>query len=220
VTASPAEGCDPSSADIVPCSYDDHILTSAAVITYLINNNWNGTAFVADASINKKATAYELFQLASAALGGVALPAGITLESISALEDQLNNVFDECQVFIGYMTQEQYNALIAPCLVTRNAPASAQELVVPTELKVAAYPNPFNRSIHFNFVSPVTGKALLEMYDLVGRRIAVVFEGSVDAGMQKAIQYKVNSAQRVPMIYKLTIGDKTSFGKLLPGNTD
>jgi hypothetical protein len=92
-----------------------------------------------------------------------------------------------------------------------------QVIVIPTKLNVSAYPNPHNGTINFNFVAPVSGKASLEVYDLLGRRLALIFEGNVDAGMQKNLNYRVPSAHRTPMIYKLSIGDKTSFGKLLPG---
>ena len=104
--------------------------------------------------------------------------------------------------------------------MTTSVDRSAAGIEVPSDLKMTAYPNPYNNTISFNFTSPVSGKALLEVYDVVGKRLAIVFEGQVDAGMQKAVNYNVPSAQRVPMIYKLSIGGKTSFGKLLPGNTD
>lgn len=105
------------------------------------------------------------------------------------------------------------------CSVTTSTPGNDvwSEVVMPTELKIAAYPNPFNHTVNFNFVTPVSGKASLEIYDLIGRRLAVVFEGNVDAGMQKNISYQVPAVHRVPMIYKLSVGDKTTYGKMLPG---
>jgi hypothetical protein len=103
-------------------------------------------------------------------------------------------------------------------VITRKAPTSGQ--VQSSDLQVAAYPNPYNSSISFEFISPSTGKASLEVYDLVGRKLAVIFQGNVDAGKQRTINYKVPSAQHVPMIYKLRVGNKTTFGKLLPGNLE
>jgi hypothetical protein len=88
------------------------------------------------------------------------------------------------------------------------------------ELTLLASPNPYNSNINFNFVSPVSGVANLEIYDLMGRKLAKVFEGQVEKGIAKTIYYRVPSELRVPMIYRLTIGNKTSFGKLLPGSTD
>ena len=84
------------------------------------------------------------------------------------------------------------------------------------ELKVAAYPNPYFSTVSFKFVSPLSGQASLEVFDILGRKLAVIFEGNVDAGMERTIKYKVPSAQRVPMIYRFRVGDKISYGKLLP----
>ena len=88
---------------------------------------------------------------------------------------------------------------------------------MPKELKISAYPNPFTYIVNFNFVAPVSGKASLEIYDMVGRRLAVVFEGHIDAGMQKSIHYQVPATHRVPLVYKLSVGDKAIYGKMLPG---
>jgi hypothetical protein len=87
-------------------------------------------------------------------------------------------------------------------------------------LQVHAYPNPFNSIINFNFVSPVSGKARLEVFDLLGRKLANVYQGDVEANMQRSIPYKVPSAHMVPMIYKLTVGDRSTRGTLLPGNQE
>jgi len=83
-------------------------------------------------------------------------------------------------------------------------------------LSVRAYPNPFNRSINFNISSAAQGKATLEIFDMLGRRLALVYEGNLESGTAKTITYKVPNAQRVSMIYKLTVGSQTIYGKLLP----
>jgi|GEM_PF-6676112 len=85
------------------------------------------------------------------------------------------------------------------------------------DLRVTAYPNPFNGSVYFTFVSPVSGKALLEVYDMLGRRVATVYQGHVEAGITKNVQFTVPPINRVPLFYRLTVGDKAGYGKLLPG---
>ena len=84
------------------------------------------------------------------------------------------------------------------------------------ELGVKAFPNPFGNSVTFSFVSPKSGNALLEIYDFAGRKLGVVYQGIVGAGMQKNILYNVPSFQKVPMVYKLSVGNKFVNGKLLP----
>ena len=88
------------------------------------------------------------------------------------------------------------------------------------ELTLLASPNPFNSNINFNFVAPESGRVTLEIFDLMGRKLANIFEGQVEKGTPKTIYYRVPSELRVPMIYRLTMGSQTRFGKLLPGSTD
>jgi hypothetical protein len=85
------------------------------------------------------------------------------------------------------------------------------------ELKVTAYPNPYNDAVNFQFVSPRTGKAALEVYDVVGRRVAIIYQGQVSAGVPISVQYRVPALNRVPLVYKLSVGNRSARGKLLPG---
>jgi hypothetical protein len=85
------------------------------------------------------------------------------------------------------------------------------------DIQVRAYPNPYSSNVNFQFASPVSGKAVLEVYDMVGRKLAVVFQGYVQAGTVKTVSYTIPFSQRVPIIYKLKIGKLSGKGKLLPG---
>jgi len=83
-------------------------------------------------------------------------------------------------------------------------------------LQVKTYPNPYASLINFNVVSPVSGKASIEIYDLMGKRLAIVYQGNVDAGITNSIQYNVPAGNRVPLMYKVTVGDKSMKGMILP----
>jgi hypothetical protein len=82
---------------------------------------------------------------------------------------------------------------------------------------VTAYPNPYSTEIHFNMKTQVSGKASLVLYDLLGRKVATVFEGDLAAGFDKTVSYQPNIGKRQPLIYIFTIGDKVIQGKLIPG---
>jgi hypothetical protein len=71
--------------------------------------------------------------------------------------------------------------------------------------------------VNFIFTSPVSGTALLEVYDMLGNKLAIVYQGKVDAGVEHTILYNVPAGDRVTLIYKLSVGDKTSHAMLLPG---
>jgi hypothetical protein len=68
---------------------------------------------------------------------------------------------------------------------------------IPSELKVTAAPNPFTSVVNFSFVAPVSGKANLELYDLVGKKLAVVFSGDVKAGAVISVKHNMPGGQAV-----------------------
>jgi hypothetical protein len=103
--------------------------------------------------------------------------------------------------------------------VTFARPASEQNTLT-KDLSVSAYPNPYNSEVNFHFVSPVSGQASLEVYDVVGRRLSVVFSGRVDANIARTATYKVPALLRIPLFYRLTVDGKTVVGKVLPGDNE
>lgn len=57
----------------------------------------------------------------------------------------------------------------------------------PARLLLSAAPNPFNPSVTFTFRLPAAGDAELSIYDLRGRRVAVLVDGPVDTAERTAI---------------------------------
>jgi len=91
------------------------------------------------------------------------------------------------------------------------------KISAPTDkLMIEAFPNPFRDEINFRFTSPIKGKALLEVYDFIGRRVGVVYQGSIDANIQQQVRFPVPDAKKTALIYKLSIGTLSSRGSLLP----
>jgi hypothetical protein len=55
----------------------------------------------------------------------------------------------------------------------------------------------------------------LEIYNIAGQRIALLFSGMVDAGIPKIVQYtKGRAVANTTLVYKLTIGEKVVHGKV------
>ena len=73
-------------------------------------------------------------------------------------------------------------------------------------------------SIQFSLMSPISGLAELNLYDLSGRQLAGIYQGEWKAGDWRLITYTVKPGQFVPMIYQFRIGKETVTGKLMPGN--
>jgi len=108
-------------------------------------------------------------------------------------------------------------------LVTSNCSASALATfssIAKTSdqqsIQVKTYPNPYTSSIKFQFTSPLSGTATLEAFDLMGKKIAVIYHGKVDAGIERMVTFNVPAGNRVPMMYKLTVDGQSVRGMLLP----
>jgi len=100
-------------------------------------------------------------------------------------------------------------------LLNENTALNKPAIETVKEVQIKAYPNPFSDQVSFRFVSPVKGKAILEIYNIGGQRMAVLFNGMVDAGISKTVQYTQGKADAGgTLIYKLTIGDRVLHGKV------
>jgi hypothetical protein len=65
--------------------------------------------------------------------------------------------------------------------------------------------------------SSIAGRGSLTLYDLLGRKVATVFEGDLTAGSETKATYSLGGTKRQVLIYLFTVGDKTVQGKLIPG---
>lgn len=154
-----------------------------------------------------------LFKLANDILGGVSVP--VNCADVATAVDTYNNAFDGCRIQTGSIP-------FASSLITNSglrtgnlAAVSHPAIEAVNEVQIKAYPNPFSNELNFRFVSPVKGKARLEIYNVAGQRMALLFSGMVDAGIPKTVQYtKGRTVANTTLVYKLTIGDKVIHGKV------
>lgn len=94
------------------------------------------------------------------------------------------------------------------------SPATTSFSTGTRNLQIQAFPNPFSNTVNFRFVSPVSGRAVLEVYNTQGQRVGIVFDGKVDAGAVKSVQFSTRLTNQA-LIYKLKVGDKTVKGSIL-----
>jgi hypothetical protein len=66
------------------------------------------------------------------------------------------------------------------------------------------YPNPFNPSTSIEFSTPTSGHATLNMYNLLGQRIATIFRGDVASGTHSVEWSPTNLASGV-YVYRLEV---------------
>jgi hypothetical protein len=80
---------------------------------------------------------------------------------------------------------------------------------------VKVYPNPFVSYINFEFISPESGSAVVEMWDMAGRLVNRSTLGNVAA--QEKITYRLSTTNFSygQYIYKLKVGNWTEQGKVI-----
>lgn len=162
-----------------------------------------------------QATVQGLYALANKYLGGQTV-SGVSISDVNAAVDAINNGFDKCAALMGWGKSVTAVSNVTKVMNSEPDHATFNPEPAPAKLTVNAFPNPYTDMITFRYVAPETGKAQLELYDLQGRRLAVVFSGEVSKGSVQQVQYRVPDQYRMLFIYKLTVGQSTATGKMVP----
>jgi Ig-like domain CHU_C associated/Bacterial Ig-like domain (group 2) len=84
-----------------------------------------------------------------------------------------------------------------------------------SKLSVSAYPNPFTDKVKFSIESPVSGKASLDIYNVMGQKLHTVYQGYLFAGTKQVIDYHVPSIYRGSLLYTLKVGNHQVTGKVI-----
>ncbi len=82
----------------------------------------------------------------------------------------------------------------------------SEHLMSIEDSKVKVYPNPFKTQATFEFNLTQTADVTLEVYNLIGERVAVVFQGTVNAFENNKVTFNTASLPNGIYIYKLTAG--------------
>ncbi|NTS40574.1 T9SS type A sorting domain-containing protein, partial [Flavisolibacter sp. BT320] len=191
VTAKVA-GC--GSNTMVPCSY---------------TNTWIRGDVVAALGGNK--TVGDLFALANKALGGD--PVGVSLDAIANVVDAINNAFDGCRLFVRYADAPvSCDAIVSTSTYKKDVASST--LLAETRLSVTAYPNPYSDRLRFVITSPVSGQATLELYNILGQKMRMIYRGNISAGVSQVVEYNVPMVNQGNLLYILRVDGKQVDGKL------
>jgi hypothetical protein len=198
---------------------------------------WNGTAWVLkytpyqafdsipQALYNALATknVSGLLALANYALGGGALPAGVSLGMIASAVDMINNAFDKCRLFIGWSSSKSVSALcqppVAPPVVQMSRTVISTDPAEKHEsLEVKAFPNPVTANGVFNLTirSEVSGTATIEYFNGNGSQLGQ-FNKLLQANVTETVRVNGGVASG-PILYKVSINGKFARGMVLRVN--
>ena len=189
------------STTLLSCSASSTAISSLQITTNSALMNW----------MNGK-TVQDLLNLASAVLGGTTPPAGVSIADINNAIDVINRSFDGGAAFLGYYpSQRSCSSNFNRDMTT----ATINPVESVTKLTISAYPNPFTNKVKFSVVSPVSGMASLDVYNIVGQKLKTVYQGYLQAGIKQIIEYNVTSPYKGTLIYSLKVGNQQVNGKVV-----
>jgi hypothetical protein len=84
-----------------------------------------------------------------------------------------------------------------------------------SKINVLASPNPFTDRIRFTIQAPKAGRATLEVYNMLGQKVGVPFEGMLNAGETRTVEFTAPANHRSNLIYTLRMNGEQVSGKLM-----
>jgi hypothetical protein len=104
----------------------------------------------------------------------------------------------------------------SPQIVIANQQVIETTAIIPGgKTKVLAAPNPFTDRVKFTMESGISGQGSLEIFNTLGQRVSVVFQGYVEAGRPQVKEFTVPTVQRSMLIYVFRVGNERVTGKLI-----
>ncbi|MFO7978220.1 MAG: T9SS type A sorting domain-containing protein, partial [Bacteroidales bacterium] len=115
------------------------------------------------------------------------------------------------------------------CMIEESIVVICTEVVFPTsepltdnliddgdsQVSLRAYPNPFRREATIEFELQKAGDVSLEVYNMVGERIATLFEGRVEAHIKQQATLKAGELPDGVYFYRLNTPNKSYINKLI-----
>jgi myo-inositol-hexaphosphate 3-phosphohydrolase len=83
------------------------------------------------------------------------------------------------------------------------------------EAVVKNYPNPFSAKTNIVFILPQNDKVRLEVYDLSGKLIQTLFNGSVNENQEYKVEFDGSALSNGIYIYKMTTNGVVFTGKMI-----
>jgi hypothetical protein len=77
------------------------------------------------------------------------------------------------------------------------------------------YPNPFTDRLRFEFVSPESVNARIDLFDMTGRLVNTIFEQKVEAEILYEAEFRPTITTSAFYIYRITLGNNVTSGKVI-----
>ncbi len=127
-------------------------------------------------------------------------------DRVVMIADLQGNAGDAGDMFTWYLDDFEFD--------NGTATSTGNEMEVPRSLTLEQnYPNPFNPTTNINFTIPQSGHTSLEVFDMLGQRVAVLVNETMSAGQHTATFDAANLSSGI-YIYRLQSGNEVQTRKL------
>ena len=101
------------------------------------------------------------------------------------------------------------------CSATLAQPRKKSAEIVSDNSLLKVYPNPFNEAVTFEFTTTRDVDAVLEIHNMLGQKITVLFDARVSEGVTNTVKYKPVEVSTGILIYRLIMGEEVRTGRIL-----
>jgi hypothetical protein len=215
-TQDPVDGCGDNTPKERICVYNpDPPYNLVNVINEYTYRTFSPALIAAIPGTKNVSNLFELANRALANTDGVNNSEnGVSLGEIAEAVGSINEVFDECKVFIGWD--------VDPCPPINPNPlvgGRTIEPIVSENLIVNAFPNPYEENFTLKIKSPVSGNAKIEFFTMDGGRKISEESKSILANRESFVLFKIPpSVYRSRIVYVVTVGEFIQRGIVLSPN--
>jgi len=143
--------------------------------------------------------------------------------SILLAEGNNENIMYGCDIESQALNGVEYEVpvqlfwgdLAGQCVNIAFLPNQAQEASDTTQGWIRAYPNPNEGSARITFRTATDGDAVVEIFDLNGRKVDQIYNGNVDSSRDYQVEVIRPDLPDGIYIYRLTKADETMIGKFI-----
>jgi poly(beta-D-mannuronate) lyase len=232
-------GAGKSSSNVLPpldCRIANNVVlaTSGPIVTYTdtpINLSWEGNIFYgASVGLTPLPSGITVVDPRLAAVGADGLrhiegssPAiNASVGSTPVVVDDMDGQQRDATPDVGADEFSAGPAVRKPLLPADVGPGTGttdvgdRPVLQPGETRLEMnYPNPFNPSTTIGFHVSATGRAVVEVFDLLGTRVATLFDGTAHAGISYAVKFDASALATGVYFTRLVAGERHVVQKMV-----
>ena len=114
------------------------------------------------------------------------------------------------------VTHDDYTYVI-PKPYTRECVGLNKSATIPSVVQnlINIYPNPFTDKLYFEFSREMDEKCVIEVFDVIGHKLDVVFDRMIEAGQQYKVEYAADKVATDMLFYRIQFNNEVITGKVV-----